>query len=146
LTVYEEALALHPRSPSVPEQLQALERALPQHTLPWRVHADLKNGLRVRDVQNMPAGDEERFWSAVAAAAGRDQCRDPHACRAAGACGCYVVEGLGPKALARAVEWLRAQHPARIARTLDIDRDLEMEALCTKIASWGAALPQRIRA
>ena len=145
-TVYEEALAPHRNSPSMPEQLQALDRAVPQHRLPWRAYADLKAGLRLVDVQGLPDGDYERFWAEVARAAGRDRCRDPAGCRAAGKCDCYVVEGLGPKALERALAWLRGESLERLARMLDLEGDPQMEALCVKIAAWGSALTQRIRA
>jgi hypothetical protein len=56
------------------------------------------------------------------------------------------VEGLGSKALALALAWLRTQRPERLARMLDLDRDPEMEALCAKIVAWGSVLPQRVRA
>lgn len=144
--LYEEAMAPHARSPSIPEALLMLERAVPRHRLPWKAHANLKTGLLRVDVEAFPAGPEEEFWSDVARAAQRDRCRAPDDCRAAGGCACFVVEGLGVKALARAVEWIREQRPERLARMFALDADPDVTHLAALLASWGCALPQRVRA
>lgn len=144
--VYEEALAPHKTTPSIPGLLEALDRAVTGSNRKWRAHANLKTGLLWREVEQMAIGDEGKFWSSVSCEAKRDRCRDATRCRAAGECTCAVVEGLGKEALASTVRWIRTQRSERLAKLLDSADDPQLQALCEKLASWGCASPSRVRA
>jgi hypothetical protein len=136
-TIYEHALGPHQSTPSIPEKLGALEKLVPGVRHPWRAHVNLKKGLRVVDVEAMtPGSDEERFWSLVSVAARREQCFQGTRCQREVDCVCWVVDGLGTKALERAVAWIERESPRRLAKLLDLENDSALASLCEEVASW----------
>ncbi|WP_437319654.1 hypothetical protein [Sorangium sp. So ce385] len=141
--LYEEALSPHVNTPSVPERLQVLGKKVPSNVHPWQTHANLKNGLRLFEIQSMDNVSGKQFWLTVSRAAKRDQCTRLSLCREEADCSCWVVESLGEKALERAVEWIESEMPRRVANLLDIEHDKALASLCEEIAAWTVAFAGR---
>lgn len=138
--LYEEALAPHPRSPSAPERLLSLQRVVPSTVLSWHAHVDLKKGLRLYRVRQMPPDSEEKsFWSELCHKTHREDCLQAATCQKESDCVCIVVEGLGEHALEHAVRWLCGQGPRRLANLLSFERDRRLVELCEIIVAWGLA-------
>jgi hypothetical protein len=76
--LYEEALAPHSETPSIPERLQKLESSV---SLPWRRHADLKKGMKLFQIQAMDEGTpKSQFWAAVCKKANCNLCVQSKTC------------------------------------------------------------------
>jgi hypothetical protein len=152
--VYREAFRDPPARPDLRAwavNQDALPRLMHAETLPsahpWRDHADLKDGVGLAHVQAMNAGPEQAFWLGVAIDLGRDHCRNPPACAALPACGCYVTDALGRHALALAVAWLKLRDGPRDlqrnARLLGLAPGTPLGELCERVLAWGLALSVR---
>ncbi|MFO0761480.1 MAG: hypothetical protein U0359_33685 [Byssovorax sp.] len=138
--VYEEALGPHRETPSLPERLMALDRLVPRTVCDWRSYANLKHGLRLAEIQRMDHGaGEGSFWTEVGRCGQRDRCASKSPCRNEAECTCFVIDALGPRALDRAVAWMRSQPPARLANLLDFAHDTILTDLCSQIVAWGIA-------
>lgn len=141
LALYEEALAPHPTTPSIPERLQHLERAVAASLC---AYTNLKHGVKLYQIGQMTLESPERtFWDQISRAAKRDQCTAMVECTNETECRCLVVEGLGERALARVVDWLKKQDPKHVARLLSIEKDPKLERLCEQIMCWCIAFYRR---
>ncbi len=123
------------------ERLKQAETRLPAHA--FRAHADIKDGIKLSQVQAMNAGPEKTFWLAVAGELQRDSCQQPQACAALQSCGCYVTDALGRDALELAVSWLKRSDPRRNAKLLGLAPGTALGDLCERVLAWGLALSAR---
>lgn len=149
-SVYQEAFAdpsdkptfrMWQRKLDALELLKQAEIRLPDHA--WRAHADMKDGVKLSQVQAMNAGLEKTFWLGVAVELQRDRCQQPQTCAGLQSCGCYVTDALGRDALELAVSWLKPREPRRNAKLLGLARGTPLGDLCELVLAWGPALSAR---
>lgn len=149
-SVYQEAFAdpsdkptfrMWQRKLDALELLKQAEIRLPDHA--WRAHADMKDGVKLSQVQAMNAGLEKTFWLGVAVELQRDRCQQPQTCAGLQSCGCYVTDALGRDALELAVSWLKPREPRRNAKLLGLARGTPLGDLCELVLAWGLALSAR---
>lgn len=144
LELYEHALAPHLPDERGHVAIRRLDE-LRQRPSPraWQSHADLKEGLKLRKVEEMGDTSQGRFWGDVAARAGRGSCARERACDDLADCACFVVDGLGARALERAVVWMKKQPPRRLANLFAFEEAPPIAALAARIVAWGIASTRR---
>ncbi|WP_437947921.1 hypothetical protein WME98_45515 [Sorangium sp. So ce296] len=144
LDVYDAALAQKSAKDPRLSIVADLRRLAEVH----RAHADIKDGIRLYQVEHTMKAGEREFWSDVSAELRRDRCQQPESkCQERAACGCFVVEGLGAHVLKQTVEWLRREGPRRtreVARLFDLPQDAKLAQLAGEVVAWGCALPEML--
>lgn len=137
LAMYEEALP----SPKIAALRDLRERA---SSLPWLAHAHLKDGLRLRQVQEK-TGANHTFWQEACRAFDYEQCRQAQPCEEVKHCTCWVIEPLDSHAPSRILEWLEEaslRHAARLWGLEDGDSSRavpEVRQLAEWVMCWGFA-------
>lgn len=113
---------------------------------PWLDHAHLKDGLRLRQIDEKPEA-EQRFWREACSALGFSDCREPPECASAKDCRCEVVPALDHKAAEGVLAWLERAPLEQACRlwgfreSSPIEAPAQLRQLAEWIMCWGFAPP-----
>ena|GEM_PF-5738537 len=123
------------------DRLEPFLRSAPSDTI---LHADVKRGITIFQVDHFENEAERSYWGEIAKKAKRDQCTRSslEQCTKREDCRCYVVDALGDKALADVVTWMKVRKSKRdLAARFDLSRNADLSALADEVLAWGLALP-----
>jgi len=123
------------------DRLEPFLRSAPSDTI---LHADVKRGITIFQIDHFENEAERSYWGEIAKKAKRDQCTRSslEQCTKREDCRCYVVDALGDKALADVVTWMKARKSKRdLAARFDLSRNADLSALADEVLAWGLALP-----